>query len=59
MGFDVSINDIKNLDKLTPKTPGHPEYGHTHGIEITTGPLGQGIANAVGLQWLQNMHKTL
>ena len=48
-GFDVSMKDLKNFRKLNSKTPGHPEYGHTEGVDSTSGPLGQGIAMAAGM----------
>src|SRR5207302_11263458 len=54
-GFDVTLDDVNNFRQLHSKTPGHPEFRDTPGVEATTGPLGQGISNAVGIALSQKM----
>ena len=52
-GYDMSLDDLKQFRQWKSKTPGHPEYHHVPGLEVTTGPLGQGVSNSVGMAMAQ------
>jgi transketolase len=58
-GYGLELDDLQHLRKWGSKTPGHPEYGHTDGVEITTGPLGQGLASSVGFAYAQRFERGL
>ena len=58
-GYGLELDDLKALRTWGSKTPGHPEYGHTDGVEITTGPLGQGLSSAVGFAYAARYERGL
>src|SRR3954453_19988299 len=58
-GFGLELDDLRHFRQLGSRTPGHPEYRHTAGVEITTGPLGQGLASAVGFAYSQRRMRGL
>ncbi|MBJ7434086.1 MAG: transketolase, partial [Microbacteriaceae bacterium] len=58
-GFGLELDDLKSFRTWGSRTPGHPEFGHTPGVEITTGPLGQGLASAVGMAYAQRFERGL
>jgi transketolase len=58
-GFGLGLDDLKAFRTWGSRTPGHPEFGHTNGVEITTGPLGQGLASAVGMAYAQRFERGL